>query len=108
MTTPPTKLSQQFWSEVLADWGDSLLPPPQFDDLRAVLDYWLDCADQADIRRAARSAAARACDAAAHAAAAARAAAAAAAGTAASWAAYDLAYAAAYAAWREPPDAVSP
>jgi len=103
MTTPPTKLTQQYWSEVLADWGDARhLPPPQFDELRAVLDYWLDCADQAEIRRAARSAAARS------AAAQARAAAAQAAGTAASWSAYDLAYAAAYAAWREPPDAVSP
>jgi len=102
MTTPPTKLTQQYWSEVLADWGDARLPPPQFDELRAVLDYWLDCADQAEIRRAARSAAARS------AAAQARAEAAHAAGTAAARLAYDQAYAAAYAAWREPDVKVSP
>ena len=98
MTTPPTKLTQQYWSEVLADWGDSRhLPPAQFDELRAVLDYWLDCADQAEIRRAARSARAAAVAAAAHAA-----------GAAAAEAAYYLAHDAAYADWREPPDAVSP
>ena len=97
MTTPPTKLTQQYWSEVLADWGDARLPPPQFVELRAVLDYWLDCADQVEIRRAARSARATAVAAAAHAA-----------GTAAAEAAYYPAHDAAYAAGREPPDAVSP
>ena len=104
MTTPPTKLTQQYWSEVLADWGDSRLPPPQFDELRAVLDYWLDCADQAEISLAALLAvqdnAGRAdWDAAcrsAHAAA-----------NAAARLAYFSAFDAAYAAWREP-DAVSP